>query len=72
MSVRLDKVPGPSAEELAQLPSRLPDGLSSVGMGLGSGKMFFKNKSDVGFTYCLYFFLNISFKYNKIGKILYN
>lgn len=37
MSVRLDKVPGPSAEELAQLPSRLPDGLSSVGMGLGSG-----------------------------------
>jgi len=37
MSVRLDKVPGPTPEELAQLPSRLPDGLSSVGMGLGSG-----------------------------------
>ena len=37
MTVRFDKTPGPTSEELAQLPSRLPDGLAGVGMGLGSG-----------------------------------
>ena len=37
MTVRFDKTPGPSPEELAQLPSRLPEGLGGVGMGLGSG-----------------------------------
>ena len=37
MTVRFDKDPGPSQEELDQLPSRLPEGLTSVGMGLGSG-----------------------------------
>jgi hypothetical protein len=36
MTVRLDKVPGLSPEEQAQLPSKLPEGLVSVGMGLGS------------------------------------
>ena len=36
MSVRLDKQPGLTPEEQAQLPSRLPEGLGSVGMGLGS------------------------------------
>ena len=38
MTVRFDKLPGPSAEELNQLPSRLPEGLNGVGMGLGSGE----------------------------------
>ena len=28
---------GPTAEELAQLPSQLPEGLGEIGMGLGSG-----------------------------------
>jgi hypothetical protein len=28
---------GPTPEEMAQLPSRLPEGLGGVGMGLGSG-----------------------------------
>merc|ERR1712223_1996664 len=37
MTARFDKSPGPTAEELAQLPSRLPEGLGGVGMGLGSG-----------------------------------
>ena len=37
MTVRFDKSPGPTPEELAQLPSRLPEGLGGVGMGLGSG-----------------------------------
>jgi len=37
MTVRFDKQPGPSPEELSQLPSRLPEGLNGVGMGLGSG-----------------------------------
>ena len=37
MTVRFDKQPGPTPEELSQLPSRLPEGLASVGMGLGSG-----------------------------------
>jgi len=37
MTVRFDKAPGPTPEELAQLPSRLPEGLGGVGMGLGSG-----------------------------------
>merc|ERR1711981_1529220 len=37
MTVRFDKTPGPSPEEPAQLPSRLPEGLGGVGMGLGSG-----------------------------------
>lgn len=37
MTVRFDKSPGPTPEELAQLPSRLPEGLQGVGMGLGSG-----------------------------------
>ena len=37
MTVRFDKTPGPTPEELAQLPSRLPEGLGGVGMGLGSG-----------------------------------
>lgn len=36
MAVRLDKQPGMTPEEQAQLPSRLPEGLASVGMGLGS------------------------------------
>ena len=35
--VRFDKQPGPTPEELSQLPSRLPEGLAGVGMGLGSG-----------------------------------
>lgn len=37
MTVRFDKQPGPTPEELDQLPSRLPEGLAGVGMGLGSG-----------------------------------
>lgn len=37
MTVRFDKQPGPSPEEMSQLPSRLPEGLTGVGMGLGSG-----------------------------------
>jgi len=37
MTVRFDKSPGPTPEEAAQLPSRLPEGLVGVGMGLGSG-----------------------------------
>ena len=37
LTVRFDKSPGPTPEELAQLPSRLPEGLGGVGMGLGSG-----------------------------------
>jgi len=37
MTVRFDKQPGPTPEELSQLPSRLPEGLLGVGMGLGSG-----------------------------------
>merc|ERR1711936_1074914 len=37
MTARFDKAPGPTPEELAQLPSRLPEGLGGVGMGLGSG-----------------------------------
>merc|ERR1712038_865372 len=37
MTVRFDKSPGPTPEEMAQLPSRLPEGLGGVGMGLGSG-----------------------------------
>ena len=37
MTVRFDKDPGPTPEELEQLPNRLPDGLDGVGMGLGSG-----------------------------------
>jgi RNA recognition motif-containing protein len=37
ITARFDKSPGPSPEELAQLPSRLPEGLGGVGMGLGSG-----------------------------------
>ncbi len=37
MTVRFDKTPGPTPEEMAQLPSRLPEGLAGVGMGLGSG-----------------------------------
>jgi len=37
MIVRFDKTPGPTPEELDQLPSRLPEGLADVGMGLGSG-----------------------------------
>lgn len=37
MTARFDKSPGPTPEELAQLPSRLPEGLGGVGMGLGSG-----------------------------------
>ena len=37
MTVRFDKDPGPTPEELDQLPSRLPEGLDNVGMGLGSG-----------------------------------
>ena len=37
MTVRFDKSPGPSPEEMSQLPSRLPEGLGGVGMGLGSG-----------------------------------
>jgi hypothetical protein len=36
MTVRLDKTPGLTPEEQAQLPSRLPEGLGGVGMGLGS------------------------------------
>ena len=28
---------GPTPEELAQLPSQLPEGLGEIGMGLGSG-----------------------------------
>ena len=36
MTCRLDKQPGLTPEEQAQLPSRLPEGLGSVGMGLGS------------------------------------
>ena len=35
--VRFDKQPGPTPEELDVLPSRLPEGLEGVGMGLGSG-----------------------------------
>ena len=34
MAVRLDKQPGMTPEELAQLPNRLPEGLGGVGMGL--------------------------------------
>lgn len=37
MAVRFDKSPGPTPEDLDQLPSRLPEGLDSVGMGLGAG-----------------------------------
>ncbi len=37
MAVRFDKTPGPTPEELEQLPSRLPEGLADVGMGLGAG-----------------------------------
>jgi len=37
MTARFDKAPGPTPEEMAQLPSRLPEGLGGVGMGLGSG-----------------------------------
>ena len=37
MTVRFDKSPGPTPEEMAQLPSRLPEGLEGVGMGPGSG-----------------------------------
>ena len=37
MTVRFDNKPGPTPEELDQLPSQLPEGLESVGMGLGSG-----------------------------------
>merc|ERR1719412_680267 len=37
ITVRFDKQPGPTPEELSQLPSRLPEGLAGVGMGLGSG-----------------------------------
>ena len=37
MTVRYDKQPGPTQEDLSQLPSRLPEGLGGVGMGLGSG-----------------------------------
>lgn len=37
MTVRFDKQPGTTPEELDQLPNRLPEGLHSVGMGLGSG-----------------------------------
>ena len=37
ITVRFDKSPGPTPEEMAQLPSRLPEGLEGVGMGLGSG-----------------------------------
>jgi len=37
ITVRFDKQPGPTPEELSQLPSRLPEGLNGVGMGLGSG-----------------------------------
>ena len=37
MIVRFDKQTGPTAEELDQLPSKLPEGLDGVGMGLGSG-----------------------------------
>merc|ERR1719367_304626 len=37
ITVRFDKQPGPTPEELAQLPSRLPEGLAGIGMGLGSG-----------------------------------
>ena len=36
MAVRLDKQPGMTPEELAQLPNRLPEGLVGVGMGLGA------------------------------------
>ncbi len=36
MTVRLDKTPGLTPEEQAHLPSRLPEGLGGVGMGLGS------------------------------------
>ena len=36
MMVRYDKTPGPTPEELEQLPTRLPEGLEGVGMGLGS------------------------------------
>ena len=36
MMVRFDKTPGPTPEELEQLPTRLPEGLEGVGMGLGS------------------------------------
>ena len=35
--MRFDKQPGPTPEELSQLPSRLPEGLAGIGMGLGSG-----------------------------------
>ena len=35
--VRFDQVMGPTPEQLDQLPSRLPEGLESVGMGLGAG-----------------------------------
>lgn len=37
MTVRFDKSPGPTADDLDVLPSRLPEGLEGVGMGLGSG-----------------------------------
>merc|ERR1712038_1862595 len=37
ITVRFDKQPGPTPEELSQLPSRLPEGLAGIGMGLGSG-----------------------------------
>ena len=37
MMVRFDKTPGPTPEDLDQLPSRLPEGLADVGMGLGAG-----------------------------------
>ena len=37
LQVRFDKQPGPTPEELSQLPSRLPEGLAGIGMGLGSG-----------------------------------
>ncbi len=36
MGVRFDKTPGVTPEELDQLPSRLPEGLEGVGMGLGA------------------------------------
>lgn len=35
MGVRFDKTPGPTPEELEHLPTRLPEGLEGVGMGLG-------------------------------------
>lgn len=38
MTVRFDKwQDGPSPEEMGQLPSRLPEGLGGVGLGLGAG-----------------------------------